>query len=157
GENTLFKGIYSLPPGHYVVFQNGKETIRKYWDLPHNSIDGNQSIEDLKSTYNDLLHRSVGQRLMSEVPLGTFNSGGIDSSLITSITSRKINSRVNSFSIGFSEPDYDESVYAELISQKYNTIHHALKITNAEFSENLPKAIWLHDEPLNHPNSVMIY
>jgi asparagine synthase (glutamine-hydrolysing) len=157
GENTLFKDIYSLPPGHSLVFQNNQKTIKKYWDLSEESIDGPRSIKDLESAYNNLLHQSVEERLMSEVPLGTFNSGGIDSSLITAITSSKTKSRVNSFTIGFDESDYDESPYAEMISQKYNTIHHSLKITNREFAENLPKAIWLNDEPLNHPNAVMIY
>lgn len=157
GENTLFKDIYSLPPGHTLVLHNNYKTIKKYWDLPNEAIDDRRNIDDLESAYDSLLHQSVEGRLMSEVPLGTFNSGGIDSSLITAIASMKMNSRVNSFSIAFDERDYDESAYAELISRRYHTIHHPLKITNREFAEALPKAIWLNDEPLNHPNSVMIY
>lgn len=158
GEPTLFKDIYNLLPGHFLIFQDNKKTIRKYWDLPTGEeFTPQKDIQELDAEYHHLINRSVEERLMSEVPLGTFNSGGIDSSLVTAITSQKINARVNSFSITFEEADYDESMYAEIISKQYNTIHHPLRISNQAFSEALPKAIWLHDEPLNHANSVMIY
>lgn len=158
GERTLFQDILTLPPGHFLVYEDNEKSIKKYWDLQNGPMlsDGG-NISDLVSAFDDLFLKSVQERLMSEVPLGTFNSGGIDSSLITAITSGKVNSRVNSFSVGFEDPAYDESIYANLVSEKYNTVHHSLCVTNEMFSDNLPKAIWLNDEPLNHANSVSIF
>lgn len=159
GEETLFKDIYSLVPGHYLAYDKKNLIIRKYWDIEE--IDrGNDTLETMSSMvkdYDRLMHQSISRRLMSDVPLGAFNSGGLDSSLITAITSDKIDANVNSFSIGFEETEYDESDFAQMVSEKYHTNHHLCMVNNKLFSDNLEKCIWLHDEPLNHANSVTIY
>lgn len=159
GEETLFKNIYSLLPGHYLVYDKKNLIIQKYWDIEETDMgnDTPKTMNSMIKSYNKLMHQSINRRLMSDVPLGTFNSGGLDSSLVTAITSDKIDANVNSFSIGFEEREYDESDYAQTVSEKYHTNHHLCMVNNKLFSDNLEKCIWLHDEPLNHANSVTIY
>ena len=157
GEDTLYKGIKSLLPGHSFIWENGTLNGFKYWEIdPHSfgatSLSKQQALEKL----DHLLYRSVERRLMSDVPLGTMNSGGIDSSLVTAYASELTNEPVNTYSVGFSEAEYDESQYAQIVSDKFATNHHALICTPEEFARNLPLAIWYNDEPLNHANSVPI-
>jgi len=94
---------------------------------------------------------------MSEVPLGTFCSGGIDSSLITAIASRHAAKTINTFSVGFHEQEYDESAYARMAATACGSRHHELRIDEKEYADLLPKLIWHHDLPLNFANSVHIF
>jgi asparagine synthase (glutamine-hydrolysing) len=103
-----------------------------------------------------LLEDSVKLRLMSEVPLGTYCSGGVDSSLVTAYTSRLTTTTLNTFSVGFEDSDFDESEQARFAAQVCKTTHHPLTVTEQMFSDTLPQAIWFHDQPLNHANSIPI-
>lgn len=157
GEETLFEGVKSLLPGHYMtVSRNGIE-IEKYWDPRQKPMDYNISVPDARNKLSELLQDAVRIRLMSEVPLGTFCSGGIDSSLVTAIASKQIGEPVNTFSVGFHEAEFDESYYARMVSAQYQTNHHELKLNAHEFTGLLPDLIHLNDEPLNFSNSVHIY
>ena len=157
GEKTLFKDIVNLLPGHILVFQGGNITIKKFWDLPPpwevHDISESNAVNQLE----ELLSDSVRLRLMSDVPLGTFCSGGIDSSLTSAFASQLSNFSLNTFSVGFFESDYDESIYADMVSRRYATRHYRLKVDNYTFAESLSKLIWHNDEPLNYANSVQIY
>ncbi len=156
GKETLFKKVFNLLPGHMLIWRNGSVSIKKYWDINfEQEIIDNELfiIEEL----DILLRDSVYKRLISDVPLGTFNSGGIDSSLITALVCRYKKEPVHTFSVGFYEKEFDESSFAQLISNIYNTKHHMIKIDQREFAELLPKMIYHNDEPLCHPNSVLIY
>jgi len=157
GERTMFQGVYNLLPGHFLVLTGGEIQITRFWDLPepgaYSHIDEAGAVDQL----NELLRDAVEKRLMSDVPLGAFCSGGVDSSLTSAYAAKASSVRFNTFSVGFNEADYDESRYAEMVSKRLGTHHHQLTVDNKTFADSLPKLIWHNDEPLNHPNSVQIY
>ncbi len=157
GDKTMFKGIKNVLPGQVLTFQNGNIESELIWDLTDfRNVPGINESEAL-SQFEELLMDSVKLRLMSDVPLGTFCSGGIDSSLVSAYAQNLSGLNLNTFSVGFKEADFDESYYAELVSQKFRTIHHKLRVDNETFARSLPGLIWHNDEPLNHANSVQIY
>ena len=157
GEGTLFKNVRRLLPGHTLRLLDDRIQIQQYWTVfpldIRNDIKFDQAVEELTFLIED----AVKIRMMSDVPLGTFCSGGIDSSLVTAIAAQFVNSPINTFSVGFHEKKFDESSYAQLVSGQYATTHHELKLDNEEFANLLPQAIWHNDEPLHFENSVQIY
>lgn len=158
GERTLFEGVKSILPGHHmIVSRGGGQVVEQYWDAQHQGPTAALSIDDARDQLESLLDDAVRIRLMSEVPLGTFCSGGVDSSLVTALAARAIGQPVNTFSVGFHEADFDETRYAQMVSKQYETSHHELKVDSAEFSRLLPELIHLNDEPLNFSNSIHIY
>ena len=157
GESTLFKGVRSLLPAQTLVLRGGRVNFRNYWSLlPPPGAEPNDPREATEKL-DALIRESVRLRMVSDVPLGTFCSGGLDSSLVTALASGMVEGPINTFSVGFHEPEYDESRYARLVSSAYRTIHHEILVGNEEFSEHLPKMIWHNDEPLNFANSVQIF
>ena len=157
GSENLFRGIISLPPGCTLTLQGGRPKIAQYWS-PRPTADPLQlTYEEARRALTELLEDSVRMRLISDVPVGTFCSGGVDSSLVTALASKLKADPVNTFSIGFDEPDYDESAYATLVARTYGTIHHQLVLGNVEFSELFPQMVWNNDEPLNFANSIQIF
>lgn len=158
GENTLFKNIKSLKPGHSMTLKEGKLNFCQYWSpFPQNNLHLQLSPEETAERLEGLLKDAVKDRLMSDVALGTFCSGGIDSSLVTAMASEFTSGTLNTFSVGFHEKDYDETNFAQIVSQKYNTQHHEIKVSNIEFADLLPDMIWQNDLPLNFANSIQIY
>ncbi|RLA46776.1 MAG: asparagine synthase (glutamine-hydrolyzing) [Gammaproteobacteria bacterium] len=157
GEQTLFDGVRSLLPGHRMTITENATQIEQYWD---ESSGGNQPISgmnDAVDRLDELLTDAVNIRLMSEVPLGTLCSGGVDSSLVTALAARACGTAINTYSVGFKEADFDESGYARLVSAEYGTKHHEVQLTGQQFAELLPDLVRLNDEPLNFANSVHIY
>ena len=157
GERTLFTGIRSLEPGHTLLWEQGNLRLNKYWFMRFRQEEDSQSIQDRTEELDRLLGDSVRIRLMSEVPLGTYCSGGVDSSLITAYAARQNGNTLNTFSVGFEEPEFDESSYARKVSTTVGTAHHQLVVTERTFADTLPQAVWLLDSPLNHANSVPLY
>lgn len=157
GEETLFEGIKTLRPGHTLIYKEDKVQIKQYWSLfpdrQQTEFEKDEALEELES----LLLDSVRIRLMSDVPLGTFCSGGIDSSLITAMAAGFAGENIDTFSVGFHENDYDETHYAQMVSKQYNTRHHEIKLSNSEFADLLPRMIWQNDMPLNFANSIQMY
>ena len=157
GEATLFRGVKTLQPGHFLKFSKDQVEISQYWSpFPHNRVFGmreNDAVAELES----LLLDSVRIRLMSDVPLGTLCSGGIDSSLVTAIAAGYAGENLNTFSVGFHESDYDETDFAQTVSRKYATKHHEARLSGVEYAELLPEMIWQNDLPLNFANSIQIY
>jgi asparagine synthase (glutamine-hydrolysing) len=119
---SIFKSIKKLLPGHSLVYQNGKISIHRYWDLRYNKVD--KSEDELATSLYSLLRDSVRIRLLSDVPLGAFLSGGIDSSTIVCIMSEIMDRPVQTFSIGFEEPTYNELSYARAVAKHFGTEHH---------------------------------
>ncbi len=156
GDRTMFKGVKSLPPGHAIFYENGRSRISRYWS-PFPKKREDISFPEAVERVSALLHDSVRIRLVSDVPLGTFCSGGIDSSLVTGIASKYASGTLNTFSVGFHESDYDETSFARSVSDRFGTTHHELRLTNDEFAGLLPGLVWNNDEPLNFPNSVHMY
>lgn len=157
GPETLFKDIYALPPGHYILIRDSRIEIKQYWDINNTVINNKISHDEALDSLDGLLTDAVKLQMMSDVPLGTFCSGGVDSSLVTAIASINSANPINTYSVGFEEKEYDETKYARMVSKKYGTTHHELILNNIEFSSHLEKAIWHNDLPLNFANSVLIY
>lgn len=157
GEETMFRGVRSLPPACTMTVRDGRARIARYWS-PHPPAERPSiSWDEARRALAEVLDESVKMRLISDVPVGTFCSGGVDSSLVTALAARHKDGPVNTFSVGFDEPDYDESVYARLVSQRCGTVHHELRVSNVQFSELFPRMVWHNDEPLNFANSIQIF
>ncbi len=157
GPQTLFKGIRTLPPGCTMTIRDGRSRIDRYWSPIPSGDRPAIAFDDAVQQFGALLEDSVKLRLVSDVPVGTFCSGGVDSSLVTALAARLKGEPVNTFSVGFDDPDFDESPYALRVSEQYRTIHHRLEVSHAEFAEALPSLVWNNDEPLDFANSIHIF
>ena len=157
GSESLFRGVKSLPPGCTMTVRDGHSRISRYWSPLPPPERPPISYEDARRALAELLEDSVRMRLISDVPVGTFCSGGVDSSLVTALAAKLKGDPVNTFSIGFDEPDYDESAYASAVSQHCRTTHHELRVGNEAFSDLFPTMVWHNDEPLDFANSVQIF
>lgn len=157
GTRTLFKDVQSLLPGHSITIENGRLSIQQYWSPLGRSEQSVGNFHETTEKLDALLTDAVSMQMMSDVPLGTFCSGGIDSSLVTALCARAAGRPINTYSVGFHESEFDETVYARMVSSQYQTVHHELRLTNDEFTQHLPATIWHNDEPLNFPNSVLVY
>jgi len=141
---SIFEGIRKLPPGHSLTLKDGRITIKEYWDL---RFDEKETPEDdLCEQLLDLFQDAVKIRLMSDVPLGAFLSGGIDSSAIVAMMSRVMDRPVKTFSIAFKEDTYNESPYAQQIADRFNTEHH-VEVIEPNALELTEKLVGFLDEP----------
>ncbi|HEY8559750.1 MAG TPA: asparagine synthase (glutamine-hydrolyzing) [Pyrinomonadaceae bacterium] len=158
GDETLFAGIKRLPPGHTLVWKDGKIKIEKYWDLPFEpKLNGvERSDRDWTSEWFELFKQAVELRLMADVPLGMFLSGGIDSSAIAAVMSKMVAAPVKTFSVAFAEREANELKYARLVADAFGTDHHEVIVSPEEFFGRLPHLIWHEDEPIAHPSSVAL-
>jgi len=145
---SIIKGIMQLEAGCYMIVRNGKTETRKYWDIT--KCKSNFDFSDKKKVQQhlrQLLQQSVQRRLVSDVPLGAFLSGGIDSSAIVGLMAEASSLPVNTFTIGFEEKEYDESRYADIIAKKFNTHHTSITLSPQNFLEELPHALDNMDTP----------
>lgn len=144
---TIFTGIRKLPPGHYVVIDaDGGSEIKQYWHL-NSEIDPSIGYEEYKKKLREALISSVERRMISDVPIGAFLSGGFDSSIVVGIMSLLSPSKVNTFTVSFDDKIYDESKLAEIVAKKNNTNHTVLKISEEEILGNIPDLLGNIDEP----------
>ncbi|MBN1963008.1 MAG: asparagine synthase (glutamine-hydrolyzing) [Anaerolineae bacterium] len=146
-EMTLFRGINKLPNGHSLVLQDGSLTIEQYWDLTYQpKLPGSEA--DLTAQLRDLLTETIDCHMLSDVPLGAFLSGGIDSSLIAALMSELSDQPVKTFSIGVKEDDFNELPYARMLADKYHTEHHEM-IVEPGLIGALPEMMWYMEEPVD--------
>jgi asparagine synthase (glutamine-hydrolysing) len=166
GEETLFAGVKRLLPGHTLRWRDGEIKIEKYWDVHFapariGGDDGDgarrKSDEEYVAEWADLFRTSVRLRLMADVPLGMFLSGGIDSSAIAATMSRMVSEPIKTFSVAFAEREANELSYARIIARAFKTDHHEVVVSPEDFWGALPQLIWHEDEPLAHPSSVALY
>ena len=156
---SAFKGVRKLPPAHYLLLKNGKAEIRKYWQLSYLPKFAALSRHDESELENELAARiqeAVRLRLVSDVPVGAFLSGGMDSSVIVSVMSGLMNEPVKTFSIGFEESDYDELRYAEMIAKQFGTDHTVFRV-RPDALDVLPKIAWHYNEPFADPSAIPSY
>lgn len=147
---TMFKGIFKLPQSHYMIVGKNKFDIKRYWGIPiKNKTKGDKKV------IAELFKNAVEKRLMSDVPLGAFLSGGLDSSTIVAAMSQLTKDPVKTFSVGFKHPT-DELKYAELVAKKFNTAHKEIIVEYDAF-KILPQVIWHLDEPLADPAALPTY
>jgi asparagine synthase (glutamine-hydrolysing) len=160
GVETLFAGIYKLLPGHRLVFEHGEVTVAKYWDVPVDGPDpalealGERALID---RFRSLLEESVRLRLMADVPLGMFLSGGIDSSAVAALMARQIDRPIETFSVAFADRGFSELEYARQVARAVGANSHEIVIDDTDFFGALPRLIWHEDEPIAHPSSVPLH
>src|ERR1044071_3995788 len=157
GEETLFRGIKRLMPGHTLVWNDGQITIERYWDVSFRKSDVHLSEDDYVEQFADLFRQSVHLRLMADVPLGMFLSGGIDSSAIAACMSEMVQEPIKTFSVAFEEREANELEYARMVSRAFKTDNHEIIVSPDQFFEALPGLVYQEDEPLAHPSSVPLY
>ncbi len=156
GQETLFKNIFSLEPGCYLEIDTGKHFIKRYWRLPTDKYEVVTEELSLERT-EELLRKSVERRLISDVPLGAFLSGGLDSSAIVALMSSMMNSPVKTYSIGFKDEKYNELSYCEMVAKTFGTDHRELILDENDYLDLIPKLIRIKDEPLAVANEVALY
>jgi len=145
---SIIEDIFKLPPGNFmeIDLKNRIKSLHEYWNLKPVSI-GNLSYEEAKNELHDLLIDAVKIRLQSDVPLGSFLSGGIDSALVSSIASKISKEPINTFTIGFEDPGFDESKIAEQFAKIIQSNHTETFCTPKEIMELIPKLVQVYDEP----------
>lgn len=152
---SIYKNVFKLMPGHILEFKNGNIKISKYWQLDYEKKIDISEVEAKEKIYK-LLTDAVGIRLCSDVPLGVFLSGGIDSSVVVGLMSQIYNHRIKTFSIGFDEADYNELGYARNIAKKFNTDHNEF-IVKPKTLDILPTLIERYGEPFADPSCIPTY
>src|SRR3954470_21898410 len=160
GTETLFRGIHRLQPGHTLIFENGQISIRRYWDIPagRNSEEvGGLSEAAIVRRFRDLLEEAVRIRLMADVPLGMFLSGGLDSSAIAALMSKMIDRPLQTFSVAFKQRAFSELDYARQVARAIKADAHEIVIDDQDFFGALPQLIWHEDEPIAHASSIPLY
>jgi len=151
---TMFEGIEKLPPGNRLIFQKGTATREVYWDLnrPGTSLSQEEAVAELRR----LLQETVAKHLISDVPLGVFLSGGLDSSTLVALMRRLGVSSLRTFSIGYPDPSFSELPYAEIVAKAFDTEHTVLMIPEVTL-EDLKKAVWHLDEPMTDLSALPLY
>jgi asparagine synthase (glutamine-hydrolysing) len=147
--STGLRGIHKLEPAHILVWEDGKIETAPYWHLEFEPKNGDD-FETQRLAVRATVEEAVRVRLMSEVPLGAHLSGGLDSSIIVGVMARLSNHRVRTFSIGFDEEGFDESVYAETVARHFGTDHETFHV-HADAAELLPRMISHFGEPFADP------
>ncbi|WMJ72882.1 asparagine synthase (glutamine-hydrolyzing) [Cytophagaceae bacterium ABcell3] len=156
--NTIFQDVYKLDPGHYLTVRNRQVENKVYYKIPYEagkfiSLD----YEGQKKQLGELLEDAVKSRLVSDVPLGSFLSGGIDSSVITALAARHTD-KLHTFSIGYKdEPFFDESNYAKLVANKLGTEHTIFSLTNDTLFEHVDEVLSYMDEPFADSSALAMY
>jgi asparagine synthase (glutamine-hydrolysing) len=156
-DETLFKDVKRLLPGHFLLWQDGKLKIEEFWDVRFEPKHEARRDADYIEEWREMFEHSVRLRLMADVPLGMFLSGGIDSSAIAAVMSGMVDAPVKTFSVGFKEREANEFEYARIVARRYKTEHHEITITPEQFFAELPNLVWHEDEPLGFIASVPLY
>jgi len=158
GEQTFFSGIHKLPAAHTLeLTASGEIAIKRYWDLSVAEDPGRPPRNYYVGRYRELLEQAVSSHLMSDVPLGVFLSGGLDSSVIAALTAKSRTEPIQTFSVGYAEQAYSELPYARIVSDHIGSQHHEVRVSRQQFFETLPAVIWHEDEPVCWTSSVALY
>lgn len=158
GEDTLLRGIQKLAPGHVLTLQNGKVSIRQYWDLQFSSGPTNGNLCKVTDELVELLRETVRDHMISDVPVGVLLSGGVDSTAMLSFAVEQTDKEVKTFTIGFEGENFaDERPFARLATQRYGNKHYEMTISPRDFADFLPKYVWHMEEPVCEPPAVALY
>ena len=155
--DTIFRSIKKLEPGHYLVYSDHHSRIARYWDVPlQNNQPTDQSEGECAEELRTVLDLSVRRRLVADVPVGLFISGGLDSGIVAAFAA-KAKSQLDCFSIGFDEPSFDESVYSKTIAASLGIRHHLKVFTGRDMLQVVEQLARLLDEPLADPSVFPLY
>src|ERR1051325_1981397 len=152
---SIFRNINKLAPGHYLTFSDDGVKVNRYWDFNFEPVAA-RSETDYLAELRELLDESVRLRLISDVPLGAFLSGGIDSSTVVAMMARHMGQPVKTFSIGFHEDSYNELKYARLTAEKFATDHHEFFVT-PDICSIVDELVWHFDEPFADSSAIPTY
>ncbi len=151
GEETFFKNVYKLMPGHYLKYKDGKLTIKRYYEVKFDE-DKDKTYEEWKDGIRERLEDSIRAHKISDVEVGSFLSSGVDSSYIAASSDVD-----KTFTVGFNNKKYSEISYAEELSEKIKTKNINKVITKEEYFKNLPNILYYMDEPLADPSAIALY
>uniref|UniRef100_A0A7C4RRL2 asparagine synthase (glutamine-hydrolyzing) n=1 Tax=Desulfatirhabdium butyrativorans TaxID=340467 RepID=A0A7C4RRL2_9BACT len=159
GEETLFAGIHKLPPGNWMLCRRSKTPeIRRYWDLADTPPAAAASYSDACRKLKHLLAETVSMHLMSDVPLGVFLSGGLDSSLICALAARESGSRIQTFSVGYEgAPEANELAYARIAAKAVGTDHHEFILSPGQFRDLIPELVETSEEPIVETAAIALH
>jgi asparagine synthase (glutamine-hydrolysing) len=158
GPQTMYSGIRKLMPGHTLeLTERGEPKISRYWDLvvPVDELPREHGY--YVKNYREKLESAVGSHLMSDVPLGVFLSGGLDSSAVAALTAKIRGDKIQTFAVGYGEEEFSELPYARQVAAHIHSDHHEVRLSREEFFDSLPRLIWHEDEPIVWPSSVSLY
>jgi asparagine synthase (glutamine-hydrolysing) len=158
GKETLFHQVNRLLPGHTLVCRDGDMLLEQYWHVsfPQDAVV-RCDPHDCVQRWAGLFRESIALHLVSDVPLGVFLSGGIDSSAICAVMSQLVRDPIQTFSVAFAEREANELDYARLVAHAFHSDHHEIIVRPESFFSVLPKLVWYEDEPLAGPASVPLY
>lgn len=145
-EFCIFKGVHKLAPGHFLTFKNGEISTQKYWDFDLSENSETKSEAEYIEILREKIKEAVKIRLISEVPLGAFLSGGVDSSAVVAMMSQVSAAPVKTFSIGFHEDSFNELKFARVAAKHFGTEHHEFIVT-PDLVETVDELVWHFDEP----------
>jgi asparagine synthase (glutamine-hydrolysing) len=157
--DTFFEGVRSVPPGHVLIAEPDREPrLERYWVPPIAGVDGTShldlSMEEAAREVRSLLEAAVRRRLVSDVPLGAFLSGGIDSSTVVGIMARELDRPVQTFTIGFEDSKgYDERPFARLVAERHATDHHEF-VVHPHAVDLVERLVWHHDQPFGDSSAI---
>jgi len=156
---TLFEGIRKLPPGHRLhVMRDGSTRIDRWWSIPEDDSSQTVSGEAATEMVAQALRASVERNLVADVPVGSYLSGGVDSSLIVALMTELVGSeKVHTFSAGFDDPELDEVHHALRVSEHLGTIHHEVTVTTDDFERLWPRLTWHRDAPISEPADIAVF
>ncbi len=155
---SMVKNVVKLEPGHYMQIRGGAVSFHSYYELQRTpEIYGKFSYEQAKKKLYELMDEATRLRLIADVPLGAFLSGGIDSSVVVALASRH-QQQLNTFSIGYKDhPFFDETRYAQLVANRYQTHHTVFSLTNNDFLEHIHNVLEFMDEPFADSSSIPMF
>jgi asparagine synthase (glutamine-hydrolysing) len=152
---SIFEGMKKLSPAHYLLFRDGRLSVTRYWEVnPPGTVT--MDYDETRERLRDLLTEATRLRLISDVPLGAFLSGGIDSSIVVALMSGLMDRPVKTFSIGFEDQSYNELPYARALARRYSTDHHEF-IVKPSAVDLLPKLVWHYGEPFADSSALPTY
>src|SRR5262249_28017824 len=138
GTETFYAGIHKLMPGHWLeIDERGELRCEQYWELSQGPTENGHDKEYYVNTYRELLEKAVISHLMSDVPVGVFLSGGLDSSAVAALMARTRRDPIKTFSVGYSEQMYSELPYARKVARHLNSEHHEILVSEKEFFNTL--------------------
>lgn len=158
GERTPYQDVHRLLPGHYFTLENGRIQMERWWRLSDAAVEFPRKIaaEQAAEEFGDFFKQSLALRRISDVPLGTLLSGGLDSGAMTAELARQAGNSVSSFTVRFEEPQYDEGPLARLVAKQWGLDHHEVYVSAQEVPALLEEATRLLDEPIVHGNDIYI-
>jgi asparagine synthase (glutamine-hydrolysing) len=157
--DTIFQHVKKLMPAHYLVWEDGRTRIARYWRFEPRTLpeDDEKYEEDWLEELREVLRKAVARQMVSDVPLGAFLSGGIDSSLVVRMMSEVSSTPVRTFTIGFGDDKTSETPYAKMVAERFLTNHTEFQVTPERMEEILPKLVWHLDEPFADSSAIPTY